>query len=101
MTVLAAGSTAVAPDFVRALGVVGLAALAAAAMVAPRTRVRALSVLAALVLTPVLLMLEIWYTPQLELARERPLAALGGGALVAAAVCVPLAVLFARRPWVL
>jgi O-antigen ligase len=97
----AADSVAVAPGAVRVLGVIALAALAAAAMVAPRMRVRALAVLAALALTPVLLVQEIWNTPQLDFARERPLVALGGGALVAVAVCVPLAVLFARRPWVL
>jgi len=101
MTVVAAGSTAIAPDFVRALGVVVLAGLAAAAMVAPRTRVRAICVLAALVLTPLLLVMEIWKTPQLSFARERPLVALGAGAVAALVVCVPLAVLFARRPWVL
>ena len=101
MTVLAAGSTAVAPEAVRALGVIVLASLAAGALVAPRTRARAMCVLAALALTPLLLVVEIWRTPQLSFARERPLVALGAGALAAVAVCVPLAVLFARRPWVM
>ncbi|HWT23405.1 MAG TPA: O-antigen ligase family protein [Solirubrobacteraceae bacterium] len=102
MPLLAAvDSTAAIPDVVRVLGVVALAALGAAAMVAPRTSARAAAVLGALVLGPVLLVLEIWHAPQLSFARDRPLVALGGGALAAAAVCVPLAVLFARRPWVM
>jgi len=84
MTVVAAGSTAIAPDFVRALGVVVLAGLAAAAMVAPRTRVRAICVLAALVLTPLLLVMEIWKTPQLSFARERPLVGTHDHDLIAA-----------------
>jgi O-antigen ligase len=97
----AADSIAVAPGAVRVVGVVVLAGLAAAAMLAPAIRMRALAVIAALALTPVLLLLEIWNTPQLDAARERPLLALGGGALVATVVCAPLAVLFARRPWLL
>jgi O-antigen ligase len=102
MPLLAAvDSTAAVPGAVRVLGVVALAALAATALLAPRTPVRAAAVLGALVLGPVLLVLEIWHAPQLSLARERPLLALGGGLVVAAVVCVPLAVLFARRPWVM
>ena len=102
MPLLAVDSVvAVAPAAVRVLGAILLAGLAAAALLAPSTRVRALAVLAALVFCPVLLLLEIWNTPQLDVARERPLVALGGGAVAALAVCAPLAVLFARRPWVM
>jgi O-antigen ligase len=101
MPLLAADSVAVAPDAVRVLGATLLAGLAAAALIAPKAKLRALAVLAALLFCPVLLLLEIWNTPQLDVARERPLLALGGGALAALVVCGPLAVVFARRPWVM
>jgi O-antigen ligase len=102
MTLLAAvDGTAAIPDAVRVVGVVALASLAALSLVARQTRVRALAVLGTLALCPVLLVLEIWNTPQLAPARERPLLAIGAGAVAAAVVCGPLAVLFARRPWVM
>ena len=53
--------------------------------------------LGALALTPVLLVLSIWDSPQLDVVREHPLPALVGGVAAAALVVVPLALLFARR----
>jgi len=73
------------------------AALAAGAVLAPTARGRAWAMLGALVLTPVLLVADIWDTPQLLSVRERPglaLAALGAGLAVVAA----LAAVVARRP---
>ena len=57
--------------------------------------------LAALALTPVLLISQIWNTPQLDVVRDRPAIALGGGLVAALVVVVPLAVLFDRRPAIL
>src|SRR5215208_1936140 len=93
--------TAVGPEVVRAIGIVLAAALAAAALLAPTSRGRAWAMLAALALTPVLLMLSIWESPQLELVRDHTLPALAGGIVVAALVVVPLALVFARRRTVL
>jgi O-antigen ligase len=93
--------TAVGPEVVRAIGIVLAAALAAAALLAPTSRGRASAMLAALALTPVLLMLSIWESPQLELVRDHTLPALAGGIVVAALVVVPLALVFARRRTIL
>jgi hypothetical protein len=92
-----AADTAAGPEAVRALGIVIAAGLAAAAMLGRTSAGRAWAMLGALALTPVLLILSIWESPQLETVREHPAAALGGGLVVAAAVVVPLAVLFDRR----
>jgi hypothetical protein len=92
-----AADTAVGPEAVRAVGIVIAAALAGAAILAPTSAARAWAMLGTLVVTPVLLVLSIWDTPQLDTVRERPLAALGAGAVAAAVVIVPLAILFGRR----
>jgi O-antigen ligase len=97
----AAVDTAAGPEVLRAIGIVVAAALAAAAILGPTARGRAWSMLGALALTPVLLVLSIWDTPQLETVREHPLPALAGGIAAAALVVVPLALLFARRRAVL
>ncbi|MDP2711838.1 MAG: O-antigen ligase family protein [Solirubrobacteraceae bacterium] len=68
-------------------GVVVAALLAAAVLLARSPRARATAMLGALVLTPVLLLANIWSTPQLQPLRERPLLALaaaGGGLVVLA-----------------
>ena len=76
------------------------AALAAGAVLGRTVRGRAWAMLGALIVTPVLLVGEIWNSPQMESVRDR-------GALALAAACVGLAVmgglawLFARRPGVL
>jgi O-antigen ligase len=89
--------TAVGPDAVRAIGIVIAAALAAAAILAPTSRGRAWAMLGALALTPLLLVLSIWESPQLEVVRDHTLPALAGGIVAALVVVVPLALLFARR----
>ena len=68
----------------RASGSSSPRALAATALLGRGSGTRAWSMLAALALTPVLLISQIWNTPQLDVVRDRPLIALGGG-LVAAA----------------
>ena len=74
-------------DFAQTAGVVVAALLAAAVLLARSDRARSVAMLAALVLTPVLLVANIWSTPQLAPLRERPLLALaaaGGGLLLLA-----------------
>ena len=77
------------------------AALAASGAVAlPSARGRAVSALLALLVTPVLLVGELWSSPQIEHVRHRPglaAAALAGGILLVAA----LAVAFTRWPGLL
>ena len=76
------------------------AAAAGAALLLPGGRARALAALAALALTPVLLVGELWDAPQVESIRTRPglaaLALLAGLAVVAA-----LALLLRRTPWLI
>jgi O-antigen ligase len=63
----------------------------------PGPRARALAMLGALVLAPVLLLSDIWDSPQLRLVHRHPLPALVG-AIVALAVVCAVAVAIARRP---
>jgi O-antigen ligase len=81
-------------------GVVAAALLAATVVLGPTVRVRAWAAVGALGLTPVLLIAEIWNTPQFRPLRDRPALALGlavaGLALVGAG-----AWLVTRRPGVL
>jgi putative inorganic carbon (HCO3(-)) transporter len=81
-------------------GVVVVALLAAAALLAADRRVRALAMLAALVLSPVLLLTDIWNSPQLSIVHRHPLEAVVGG-LVLIGVLIAAAALIARRPAVL
>jgi O-antigen ligase len=89
--------TAAFPEWVLLAGMVVAAVLAAAAVLGRTVRGRAWAMLGALVLTPVLLVGEIWNSPQVETVRDR-----GVLGLVAAAVGLAamggLAWLFARRP---
>jgi O-antigen ligase len=82
------------------MGLVAAALLAAAAVLAERPRLRAAATAGALVLTPVLLVAEIWDTGPLRSLRDRPAftAALVAGALLALGV---LAYAMARRPLML
>jgi O-antigen ligase len=73
------------------------ALLGAAAIVAPAVRGRALAMLAALVLTPVLLVSHVADSDQLAPLTDHPLAAVGAG-IVALMFVVALAILFRRRP---
>jgi O-antigen ligase len=73
------------------LGVVAVALLAAWALLARSARTRATAMLGALVLSPLLLLADIWHSPQLHLIHRHPLyaaiaaavalAALGGAAV--------------------
>ncbi len=89
--------TAAFPDWVLVAGMVVAAALAAGAVLGRTVRGRAWAMLGALVLTPVLLVAEIWNAPQIETVRERGVLAVGAAAVGLAAVGA-LAWLFARRP---
>ncbi len=60
-------------DLAQTTGVVVAALLAAVVLLARSPRGRAAAMLGALVLTPVLLVANIWSTPQFEALRERPL----------------------------
>jgi len=75
-------------DLAQTGGVVVAALLAAVVLLARSDRARSAAMLAALVLTPVLLVASIWSTPQLQALRDRPLLALGaaGAGLLALAV---------------
>jgi O-antigen ligase len=82
-------------------GVIVVAALAAVALPAERglgPRVRAMAMLGALVLAPVLLLADIWSSPQLNIVHRHPLEAVVGGVVVVAALIVA-AGLVLRRPW--
>ena len=90
-------STAALPEWALVGGMILAALLAAGAALGRTVRGRAWAMLGALVLTPVLLLGEIWDSPQVETVRNR-----GALALVAAVIGVGamafLAWLFARRP---
>src|ERR1700756_1410146 len=78
-------------------GVIVVALLVALVILAPDRRVRALAMLGALILSPVLLLSEIWRSPQLGIVHRHPLEAAVGG-VVAVAVLVAAAGVIARRP---
>jgi len=67
-------------DLAQTAGVAVAALLAAIVLLHRSDRARAAAMLGALVLTPVLLVANIWSTPQFEPLRERPLLALAAGA---------------------
>ncbi len=79
------------------IGVVAAALLGATVLLAPDVRVRATAMLGALVLSPVLLLSDIWDSPQLRLVHRHPLPALVG-AVAALALLGAVAALIARRP---
>jgi O-antigen ligase len=89
----------VIPDGLRVVGIVAASGLAAGAVLAPSPRARAGAMLGALVLTPVLLVAEIWNTSQMTTVRDRPSLALVAGAIGLVAVAA-LALLMARWPTV-
>ena len=89
--------TAAFPHGVMVAGIILTALLTAGAMVLGSERARAISMLGALALTPVLLVAEIWDSPQLQSLRDAPASAtlLVG---VAVAVVGALVLVLARRP---
>jgi O-antigen ligase len=83
-----------------ALGVAGIVAatlLAGGALLAPGPRLRAASALGALVLTPVLLIAQVWSSDQLGVLRDRPLVA-AGAALAGLVVISAVTWALRRRP---
>ena len=96
--------TAAFPDWVLVAGMVVAAALAAGAVLGRTVRGRAWAMLGALVLTPVLLVAEIWNAPQIETVRERGVLAVGAAAVGArrrrrARVAVRAPARLPRRCW--
>jgi O-antigen ligase len=82
-------------------GVVVVALLAAVVLLGRQglgPRPRALAMLGALVLSPVLLLTDIWNSPQLNIVHRHPLEAVVGAVVVVVALVVVAAV-FVRRPW--
>lgn len=79
------------------LGAVAVAALAAAAVLTPEPRRRAGAMLGALVLAPLLLLADIWHSPQLHLVHRHPLVALIAAAL-GLGLIVAVALALGRRP---
>jgi O-antigen ligase len=79
------------------LGVVAVALLAAEAMLHRDARIQALATLGALVLSPVLLLADIWHSPQLSIVHRHPLVAVLGAILALGAVAAA-ALVVRRRP---
>jgi putative inorganic carbon (hco3(-)) transporter len=79
------------------LGLIAVALLVAAALLARDPRARAWAMLGALALSPVLLLADIWHSPQLSVVHRHPLEAAVGAAVVLA-VLAGVAVALARRP---
>jgi putative inorganic carbon (hco3(-)) transporter len=80
------------------LGVVAVAALAAAAMLSRSDRQRALAMLGALVLAPALLLDDVWHSSQLGFVHRHPLE-VAIGAVVVLVVLAGAAVVMHRHPW--
>ena len=78
-------------------GVAVLGVLLAAVLLAVDRRVRALAMLGALLLSPVLLLTDIWSSPQLGVVHRHPLEAVLG-AVVALGLLVAAAAFLVRRP---
>ena len=82
------------------LGMIAVAALAAAVILARESRAQAWAMAGGLVLSPFLLLADIWHSPQLGLVHRHPLAAvLGAGVALVALAVVAYAIW--RRPWLL
>lgn len=81
-------------------GAVAAVLLVACALVARTPRIRAWAMAAALVLAPVLLVSDIWDSPQLRVVRDHPGPAAAAAAIGLLAICL-LAWLMARKPLLL
>jgi putative inorganic carbon (HCO3(-)) transporter len=82
------------------LGVVVVALLAGTVIAARANRVRALAMLGALVLAPILLLGDIWNSPQLDVIHRHPLVAVLGAAFALALVGGAAVLLVRRRQWI-
>ena len=78
-------------------GILACVLAVAGAFVLREPRARAICVVAAISLTPLLLVGHLWDSPQVESLRDRPLVSLTAAALALAALAA-LAALFLRRP---
>jgi putative inorganic carbon (HCO3(-)) transporter len=81
-------------------GVIVVAALTAAVLIARDPRARALAFGGALLLAPVLLLADIWSSPQLRLVHRHPLPVVLA-VIVALGLLIALSVAITRRPWLL
>lgn len=81
-------------------GVIVVAALTAGVLLARDPRTRALAFAGALALAPVLLLADIWSSPQLRLVHRHPLPA-ALAVIVALGLLIALSVAITRRPWLL
>jgi O-antigen ligase len=82
------------------LGVIALAGFVALTLLHPAARVQLIAMLAAAILAPALLIIDIWHSPQLSVVHRHPAVA-AVGALVLVGVVVGLALVLLRRPsWV-
>ena len=81
-------------------GAVVAVLLAAAALLAREPRQRAFAMAGALLLAPVLLLADIWDSPQLAVVRDHPLPSAVGGVVALGVVCA-LALLMTRQALVL
>src|SRR5450631_187692 len=81
-------------------GVFAVEALAALALTAGTAKLRAWAMAGALVLAPVLLLADIWSSPQLRLVHRHPLPA-AVVVILAVGVLIALAAAITRRPWLL
>jgi len=79
------------------LGVIAVASFAAIALLARDDRLEAVAIVGALVLAPLLLLADIWHSPQLGVVHRHPVIAAVAGVVALAAVAV-LAAVIARRP---
>jgi putative inorganic carbon (HCO3(-)) transporter len=77
-------------------GVVVVAILAGVVLVHRDARVRALAVAGALVLSPVLLLADIWHSPQLGIIHRHPLVAVVGAVIVLVAVAAAAFAVYQR-----
>jgi O-antigen ligase len=68
------------------IGIVAAAALVAVVMLHPGVRAQAVAMLGALVLAPVLLLADIWHSPQLNIVHRHPLVAAVGAVIALVAV---------------
>ena len=96
---MTAAPLAFAP-FLPYVGIVAAAAAVSGVFALPSARARSVAALAALGLAPVLLLSELWDSPQIENLRDN-VAVLGVAFLLGAAAVAALAALFVRRPWLL
>jgi putative inorganic carbon (hco3(-)) transporter len=81
-------------------GVVIVALFAGWALLAGDARGRATAMVGALVLAPILLLADIWHSPQLSVVHRHPLFAVIAGA-IALAVVIALGIVLAGRPWLI